>query len=64
MGSMSVADGQVRETEGAAEDEPPEDAGLEEVTDVFLTVAGYFGLLLVVAVGAVVVFAIAALQNL
>ena len=59
-----VARGQVPETEGDAEDGPPEDADLEEVTDVFLSVTGFLGLLLVVAVGAVVVFAVAALQNL
>jgi hypothetical protein len=64
MESMSVADGQVREMQGDAEDGPAEDADLGEVTDVFLSVAGFLGLLLVVAVGAIVVFAVAALQNL
>jgi hypothetical protein len=48
--------------EQAAGDEPAGDADLEEVTDVFLSVAGFLGLLL--AVGAVVVSAVAALQNL
>ncbi len=51
-------------TSDLAEEAQSDDLDGEELTEAFIPLAGLVGLLLVIIVGAVVVFALAALQNL